>query len=73
MRFRCSHLLLGLPLHAVEPTFPKLEEAKRIHGELVSADFNLTREQTDKPAVCTDLWVGEDTHKLVLQPTKMII
>ncbi len=59
MRLLCSLLLLGLPLglplHAVEPIFPKLEEAKRIHGELVSADFNLTREQTGKPAVCTDL------------------
>lgn len=49
MRLRCSHLLLGLPLHAVEPIFPKLEEAKRIHDELVSADFNLTSEQTGKP------------------------
>lgn len=34
-----SLLLLALPLHAVELTFPKLEDAKRIHGELVSADF----------------------------------
>lgn len=32
-------LLLTLPLQAVELTFPKLEDAKRIHGELVSADF----------------------------------
>ena len=39
MRLLCSLLLLGLPLHAGELIFPKLEDAKRIHGELVSADF----------------------------------
>jgi hypothetical protein len=32
-------LLLSLPLHAVELTFPKLEDARRVRGELVSADF----------------------------------
>lgn len=31
--------LLTLPLQAADLTFPKLEDAKRIHGELVSADF----------------------------------
>ncbi len=35
----CSLLLLAMPLQALELTFPKLEEAKRTHGELVSADF----------------------------------
>lgn len=39
MRFLCFLLLLSSPLHAVELTFPKIEDAKRIHGELVSADF----------------------------------
>ena len=28
-----------MPLEAGELIFPKLEDAKRIHGELVSADF----------------------------------
>lgn len=31
--------LLAIPLHAVDLSFPMLEDAKRIHGELVSADF----------------------------------
>lgn len=39
MRFLCFLLLLSSPLRAVELTFPKLADAKRIHGELVSADF----------------------------------
>jgi hypothetical protein len=39
MRLLCSLLFLGLPLHAGELTFPKLEDARCIHGELVSADF----------------------------------
>ena len=28
--------------------------------------FNITAEQPGKPAYCTDIWVGEDTHKLVI-------
>lgn len=32
--------------------------------------FNLTSEQPGKPAVCTDVWVGEETHKLVMQQPK---
>lgn len=27
--------------------------------------FNLTAELPGKPAYCTDIWIGEDTHKLV--------
>jgi len=32
-------LLLSLPLCAIDLSFPNLADAKRIHGELVSADF----------------------------------
>jgi len=39
MRLFCSLFLLSLPLHAVDLTFPKLGDAKRIPGELVCVDF----------------------------------
>ena len=42
MRVLFSLLLLSLPLRAFDTTqheFPKLSDAQRIHGELVSADF----------------------------------
>ena len=29
--------------------------------------FNLTADLPGKPALATDLWVGEDTHKLVAE------
>lgn len=32
-------LLLALPLYAVDLTFPRLEDTRRVRGELVSADF----------------------------------
>lgn len=28
---------------------------------------NLTAEQNGVPSVCTDLWIGPDTHKLVTE------
>ncbi len=39
----------------------KLTEVKI--GDLLL--INLTGEQPGSPARCTDLWIGEDTHKLV--------
>ncbi len=39
MRLLSCLVLFALPLQAVELTFPKLAEAKRIHGELVNIDF----------------------------------
>ncbi len=39
MRSLLALLLLASSLHAVDLTFPKLTDAKRIRGELVSADF----------------------------------
>jgi hypothetical protein len=34
-------------------------------GDLVLA--NVTGEQTGQPSRCTDLWIGEDTHKAVTE------
>ncbi|MFO1483336.1 MAG: hypothetical protein U1F71_08275 [Verrucomicrobiaceae bacterium] len=39
MRLPFLFILLTLSLHAVELTFPKFTDAKRVRGELVSADF----------------------------------
>lgn len=71
MRLFFSLLLLVSSLHAVDLNFPKLEDARRVRGELVSADFVHRSGQfrTEKGELihCTDLWVGEDTHKLVIE------
>jgi len=39
MRLLSFLLLLSWPLHGADLSFPKLADAQRIHGELVSADF----------------------------------
>ena len=39
MRLFFSLLFLGLPLRAADLVFPKIEDARRVRGELVSADF----------------------------------
>ena len=45
-------------------------EAQIKLSELAVGDallFNLTSEQASQPARCTDIWVGEDTHKTVTE------
>jgi hypothetical protein len=39
MRLLSPLLLLALPVLAAAPAFPKIEDARRVRGELISADF----------------------------------
>ena len=55
-------------LHVTQDTRVWKEDQPMKLAELKIGDallINLTSGQTSAPARCTDLWIGEDTHKLV--------